>query len=385
MFHYLKFFHYFLTIIIGCVCLLFAGHFIWLGFLTFVGIYVLGDAFLGDDLTTPTLKHTKILDLLLYSALPVSILIFTICMWLVTPFEWYGIAQLSSLVGYDFIAAKEATTWWQLVIAVLFCGFLLSGAGTVVGHELVHRLYSKTAVTTGRWLMSMSFDANFSIEHVFNHHAKVATADDPVTAPRGRHVYSHIVRAIIGTNQSAWAIEKKRLSRKNLPIISIHNQYLRGWLMSVMWMLIAVAIASWQGLIFFIAIGIAAKVILEIVNYMEHYGLVRDPKQRVEPKHSWNSNRKISCWAMFNLPRHSHHHAQGAVPFNKLQPMEDAPVMISGYISTIAVVLIPPLWFKLMQPKLEHWDAHFANEQELEILRQQAQNQPRNIIQALIY
>jgi alkane 1-monooxygenase len=128
-----------------------------------------------------------------------------------------------------------------------------------------------------------------------------------------------------------------------------------------------------------------AKLILEIVNYMEHYGLVRDPKQPVKPKHSWNSNRKVSCWAMFNLPRHSHHHAQGAVPFEKLQAMEDAPVMISGYISTIGIVLVPPLWFKLMQPKLAHWDAHFANEQELAILKRQANDQPTNFIQSLLY
>jgi alkane 1-monooxygenase len=385
MFHYLKFFHYFVTILIGCICLLFGGHFIWLGFLTFIGIYVLGDAFLGDDVSTPSLNNTKLLNALLYSAMPLSLLVLAICMWLVTPYQWMGVAQVSEFFGYDFVAAKAATTWWQLAIAVLFCGFLLSGAGTVVGHELVHRLRSKFAVSMGRWLMSLSFDANFSIEHVYNHHAKVATSEDPVTAPRGRHVYSHIVRAIIGTNLSAWNIEKKRLSRKKLNVLSIHNQYLRGCAMTIMWMVLAFVLASWQGLLFFSAIGIMSKVILEVVNYMEHYGLVRDPKQPVKPKHSWNSNRKISCWAMFNLPRHSHHHAQASVSFDKLEPMQDAPVMISGYISTIAVVLIPPLWFKLMQPKLAYWDNNFANEQEREILRQQEQQQPTNFIQSLLY
>jgi alkane 1-monooxygenase len=385
MFHYLKFFHYFVSILIGCICLLFAGHFIWLGFLTFIGLYVIGDAFLGDDLSTPTLKNTKLLNALLYSALPLSLFILVICMWLVTPYQWYGMSQLSEFVSYDFAAAKAATTWWQLIIAVLFCGFLLSGAATIVGHELVHRLYSKFSVCLGRWLMSLSFDANFSIEHVYNHHAKVATANDPVTAPRGRNVYSHIIRAIIGTNVSAWNIEQKRLLRKKLPVLSAHNRYLRGCAMTLVWMILAFPLASWQGLLFFSAIGIMAKILLEVVNYMEHYGLVRDPKQPVKTKHSWNSNRKVSCWAMFNLPRHSHHHAQASVPFEKLQPMEDAPVMISGYISTIGIVLIPPLWFKLMEPKLAHWDNHFANEQEREILRRQAAQQPTNFIQTLLY
>nr|WP_136249534.1 alkane 1-monooxygenase [Ningiella ruwaisensis] len=385
MFHYLKFFHYYVTILIGGVCLLFAGDFIWLGFLLFIGIYVLGDAFLGDDLSEPDLANTSLLNALLYSALPISIALLLICMWLVTPYSWPFMESLSSTVGYDFVEAKAQTSWWQLVIAVVFTGFLLSGAATVVGHELVHRLRSKVAVCLGRWLMSLSFDANFSIEHVYHHHAKVATEEDPVTAPRGRNVYSHVARAIVGTNLSAWKIEKKRLARNHHSPLSFHNQYLRGWLMTLTALVIAFILASWQGVVFFTAIGISAKIILEIVNYMEHYGLVRDPKQPVKPKHSWNSNRKISCWAMFNLPRHSHHHAQGAVSFEKLKPMEDAPVMISGYISTIGIALIPPLWFKLMQPKLEHWDRHFANEQEREILKRQAQHQPRNFIQSLLY
>ncbi|MFC4699514.1 alkane 1-monooxygenase [Glaciecola siphonariae] len=385
MFHYIKFFHYFLTILIGCVCLLFGGHFIWLGFLLFVGIYVLGDAFLGDDLSTPELIHTGLLNALLYSALPIAIFMLAIAMWLVTPYQWAFMDSLSAMIGYDFVAAKQNTTLWQLLVAVFFCGFLLSGAATVVGHELVHRLRSKVAVCTGRWLMSLSFDANFSIEHVYNHHAKVATEEDPVTAPRGRNVYSHVIRAVVGTNMSAWKIEQKRLARKEQSVFSLHNRYLRGWLMTLCCLLVAFALASWQGALFFTAIGIMAKLILEVVNYMEHYGLVRHPRQPVKPKHSWNSNRKISCWAMFNLPRHSHHHAQGAVPFEKLQPMEDAPVMISGYISTIGVVLIPPLWFKLMEPKLAHWDAHFANDEEREILRQQARKQPTNFIQSLLY
>jgi alkane 1-monooxygenase len=385
MFHYLKFFHYFITILIGSVCLLFGGHFIWLGFMLFVGIYVFGDALLGDDLSTPVLSHTRLLNALLYSALPLAIFILSIGMWLVTPYNWAFMDSLSTFFGYDFAAAKHHTTLWQLAIAVLFCGFLLGGAATVVGHELVHRLRSKVAVTVGRWLMSLSFDANFSIEHVFNHHAKVATEDDPVTAPRGRNVYSHVARALLGTNLWAWKIESKRLSRKHQSIFSWHNQCIRGWLMSLTWLFIAFTVASWQGVMFFTAVAVITKLLLEVVNYMEHYGLVRDPREPVKPKHSWNSNRKISCWAMFNLPRHSHHHAQGAVPFEKLQPMQDAPVMLSGYISTVGIALIPPLWFRLMQPKLAHWDAHFANDREREILQQQAQKRPSSFLQSLLY
>jgi alkane 1-monooxygenase len=141
--------------------------------------------------------------------------------------------------------------------------------------------------------------------------------------------------------------------------------------MTITWLGFVFLLGNWQGVIFIAGVGLVAKVVLEIVNYMEHYGLVRHPRERVMPKHSWNTNRKISCWAMFNLPRHSHHHAKGAVPFEKLEAMPEAPVMIGGYISTIALVLVPPLWFKLMKPKLQHWDDTLANESELAILRTQ--------------
>ena len=141
--------------------------------------------------------------------------------------------------------------------------------------------------------------------------------------------------------------------------------------MSVSYLSVVTILAGWQSTIFLFAIGLTSKSILEIVNYMEHYGLVRHPKQPVKPKHSWNSNRKISNWAMFNLPRHSHHHARGSVPFVKLQPMPEAPLMISCYVSTIAIILVPTLWFSLMKPKLNEWDQHFANQDELDILKQQ--------------
>jgi alkane 1-monooxygenase len=143
--------------------------------------------------------------------------------------------------------------------------------------------------------------------------------------------------------------------------------------MTLVVLVIAYLVSGWAGVAMATGVGLFGKFILEVVNYMEHYGLVRDPRQPVQPRHSWNSNKRISCWAMFNLPRHSHHHAQGAVPFEKLKPMPDAPQMISGYISTIGIALIPPLWFKLMAPKLKEWDEDHANDRERKIIAQMEQ------------
>lgn len=371
MLHYLKFFNFYFAVSLGLISIWLGGMYIVYGYLIYLAFYVIGDALLGDDVSEPPLLNDTLLRYMLYSALPLSTVIFISSLWLVMPTDgvvWHFITPyLPDMV----INAKQTTTWWQIAVAVPFLGLMLGGVATVVAHELVHKIGNPMSVTIGRWLLAFSFDANFSVEHVYNHHIKVATADDPATAPRGRNVYSHFIKAFIGTQKAGWQIEKKRLTRKKLSVISWQNACIRGWLMSATLLAIAYLIAGVLGMLMSIAVGLSAKFTLEIVNYMEHYGLVRDPKQPVRPRHSWNSNRRVSCWTMFNLPRHSHHHAQGAVPFEKLKALPDSPEMIGGYISTMGIALIPPLWFRIMEKKLAHWDAHFANEEERSIIAKQ--------------
>jgi alkane 1-monooxygenase len=115
---------------------------------------------------------------------------------------------------------------------------------------------------------------------------------------------------------------------------------------------------------FFIACALFGKALLEIVNYMEHYGLVRNPQHPVQPRHSWNTNRRLSTWTMFNLTRHSHHHAAGEVAYQDLRPYPDAPMMLSGYLTTIVIALVPPLWHHLMTPRVLAWDRDFASDEE---------------------
>ena len=96
------------------------------------------------------------------------------------------------------------------------------------------------------------------------------------------------------------------------------------------------------------------------MNYIEHYGLVRDPETPVKPRHSWNTTRRLSSWTLFNLTRHSHHHAQGEVPFQDLRPLPGAPTMVAGYLTTIVLTLVPPLWHRIMAPRLVAWDRDHA-------------------------
>jgi alkane 1-monooxygenase len=371
-FHYAKFSLFHILTCVAIVSVFLGNQWIVWGYLLITGFIVLGDTFMGDDTESPKYSSPWILTAQLYLALPLLILLFLASMWQVNDLDKFGIGTtLTQLTGYDFIQAREQTQLWQYTIGVFFVGLMVSTVGTITGHELVHRTWNKTSLVIGRWLLAFSFDANFSVEHVYGHHRHVATKNDPATAPRGRNVYKHILVSSYSGNISAWNIEKARLKSKSLALISIHNICIRGYLMSLSLIAFSYLLAGLAGLAFFILSGIWAKCMLEIVNYMEHYGLQRVPKKRVEPKHSWNTNRRISSWAMFNLSRHSHHHANANIPFHKLSPYQSSPKMISGYLSTIIITLIPPLWFKMMESRLASWDKDYANDEERALIAQQ--------------
>ena len=371
--HYAKFSLFHLLTLLTVLAILFGQHWIPIGYALLTLFIVFGDALLGDDKQTPEFHTPWIFTVQLYAALPLLVLLTFVFLWNLSPVDIFGFgAKLTEVSGYDFNQAKAQTELWHQLVGVFFVGLMVSTVGTITGHELVHRTWNKTAVTIGRWLLAFSFDANFSIEHVYGHHRHVATPADPATAPRGRTVYAHIFYSTWQGNLSAWNIEAQRLTRKKSAILSIHNLCIRGYLMSLVLVVLAFVLAGTVGGLFFIACGLWAKAMLEIVNYMEHYGLVRSPDKRVEAKHSWNTNRKISSWAMFNLSRHSHHHAMGQVPFHKLQPYSEAPQMVNGYLATMLLTLIPPLWFKLMQPKLDDWDNRYASDEERALLTRQS-------------
>ena len=273
-------------------------------------------------------------------------------------------AWVTRVVDYDVLAARAATTFGQRVSAGVVTGLLIGMVGTITGHELTHRTWDRVSMFFGRWLLAFSLDTSFAIEHVYGHHRYVATESDPATAPRGRNVYHHIVASTVKGNLSAWKIEAARLAKRGYGVFSWHNRFLRGHLMSVALVAAAYAMGGWKAAGFFLACALWGKSLLEIVNYMEHYGIVRDPATPVEPRHSWNTNRRLSSWTLFNLTRHSHHHAQGEVPYHALRAYPEAPMMINGYLTTIVVALIPPLWHRLMTPKVLAWDRDYATDTE---------------------
>ncbi|SEA39128.1 alkane 1-monooxygenase [Alkalimonas amylolytica] len=326
-------------------------------------VIVAGDVLAGDDKTEPDYHHSWLLNGLLYSSLPLIVLLFFSLLWSVSSQDLFGYGQwLHQWSGFDALAARAQNQWWHYLPLSAGAALLIAMVATVPAHELTHRTSNRLAMLVGRWLLAFSWDSSFSIEHVYGHHRYVGTARDPATAPRGRTVYAHILYATLGGNISAWQIEQNRLARLKQPLLSYHNRFLRGVAMSLCLCVLAYALAGWQGLLLFSLCALLAKATLEVVNYIEHYGIERPLNQPVQPYHSWNSTKRISSWASFNLTRHSHHHARAQLPFYQLKPYPEAPNLPTGYLGSMLLALIPPLWFRLMTPKLAQWDQQYGGQ-----------------------
>lgn len=370
-FAYARYFLFHAIGLLSAASLVLGGRLTTAGLLGVLTLYILGDATLGDDTSTPAYRRPWILTAQLWLALPLVVLIVFASVWTMSSGDPLGFgALLTSLLGYDVVAARAATSWGHHVSGFVLTGLMIGMVGTIPAHELTHRTWDRVSMALGRWLLAFSFDTSFAIEHVYGHHRYVATNADPATAPRGRNVYAHVVISTLLGNASAWRIEAARLAKKGRSPWSVQNALLRGYAMSAA----LVGVSFWMGgataAAYFVACALWGKALLEIVNYMEHYGIVRDPRRPVEPRHSWNTNRRLSSWAMFNLTRHSHHHAQGEVPYQDLRPYPDAPMMINGYLTTLVIAMIPPLWHRLMAPKLVGWDRDHATPEERQLLAQ---------------
>lgn len=371
IFHYLKYFLFHFIGLAALAGITLGGPAVSYMVLAVLVIYILGDALAGDDTSTPEFNHPQILTFQLWLALPLLSAIMFASVWSVCDSDVLGYGALvQQLTGIDVLTARENTAIWHHFSAFIGSGLMIGLIGTITAHELTHRTWDPVSMLIGRWLLAFSFDTIFSIEHVYGHHRYVSSKDDPATAPRGRNVYFHILASTVKGNISAWKIEKKRLQRKGYAVFGPRNAVIRGHLMSVLLVAIAYAMGGLIAAGYFLACMLWGKALLEIVNYMEHYGMVRNPDTPVQPRHSWNTNKRISSWAMFNLTRHSHHHAQGEVPYQDLKPYPEAPMMISGYLTTIVIAMIPPLWHKLMIPKVLEWDAKYATAEELELVKE---------------
>ena len=265
----------------------------------------------------------------------------------------YPLYQTIALIWGIHLISLETSTTYQTFGAISL-GLITGGFGITLGHELIHRP-KKWEIGLGVLLLSQVSYSIFRIEHVFGHHRNVGTPKDCVSARLGENIYSFIPKAILKSFFSAWEIEQSRVKIKQLSIFK--NRLFHYLVFQIFWMALFYAIGGHVGLFIFLAQSIIAVILLELVDYIEHYGLQRKEispgvYEPVTEKHSWDTNFFVTNTSLFNLGKHAHHHRQAGLPYQKLQSSEKANQYQFGYSTAILITLIPPLWIKLINPKI---------------------------------
>ena len=281
--------------------------------------------------------------------------------YLFLPIQYAGFVAVFWLIGTGDL------TWVQQLGLATSIG-AIGGIGINTAHELGHKRESHE-----RWLSKVAlaqvFYGHFYIEHNRGHHVRVATPEDPASARVGESFYQFWPRTVLGSVESAWRIEKRRYARRHQHPFRIGNDVLNAWLMSaVLW----AALVAWLGigiLPFLLVQAVVGFSLLEVVNYMEHYGMLRQKVgvgerqryERVDPSHSWNSNNIATNVLLYHLQRHSDHHANPTRRYQTLRDFEESPVLPTGYAGMIVLALLPPVWRRVMDPRvLGHFDGDMS-------------------------
>lgn len=275
--------------------------------------------------------------------------------------------QFGFLIWGAYVVASYPLQWWEFAFFSFSFALVTGGIGITVAHELGHKKSKLEQFYAKVLLMTVSY-MHFMIEHNKGHHVHVATPKDPATGRKNENFYRFWSRSVMGSYRSAWKLEEQRLNRKNIPFWSWKNNMIIYSCLPFVFCAVLVALAYviglahfWLIIPFFFSQSIVAFSLLEIVNYIEHYGIVRKEiapgrYERVNPMHSWNSNHRLSNYFLFQLQRHSDHHANAFKRYQVLKHYNESPQLPSGYPAMILLASFPPLWFKLMNPKLKAWE-----------------------------
>ncbi|EPX84873.1 alkane 1-monooxygenase [Rubellimicrobium thermophilum DSM 16684] len=319
-------------------------------------------------------------------------------------FTWFLFDLLDLVIGLDTSNADPSTPdsdlfWYRLVTLIwwplqaltvfglvwyvpqaphlglgeklaLFFGIgIVSGAvGIVYAHELMHQ-----SSRLERWLadllLAQVLYSHFRSEHLRVHHIHVGTPRDPVSARYNEGFHRFFLRVLRQCPPSAWRAEKALLARAGLPVWSRRNPFWRYAVLQAAALALALALGGWEGLGLFLLQAFVAIWQLELTNYIEHYGLTRKHLgegryEPVRPRHSWNAAHRASNWFLINLQRHSDHHYKPDRRFPLLQTYDEdeAPQLPYGYPLMAAVALVPPLWRRMMNPRVRAWRRRFYPE-----------------------
>ena len=205
-------------------------------------------------------------------------------------------------------------------------------------------------------LLMPAFYMHFYIEHNFGHHLNVGTPKDPATSKKNQSVFSFWFSSIIGQILNAVRIQKDLLKKRKLGFFSVKNDFFYYQIFQLGYLTFVGIIYGFEGIFCSLMIALVGVLLLETINYIEHYGLCRSIKgsryERVTPMHSWNSNHAIGRLVLYELTRHSDHHHRASKKYQVLESIEESPQLPFGYTTSMLIALFPPLWFKLMNKRL---------------------------------
>lgn len=260
------------------------------------------------------------------------------------------------------IAHSAQLTLPSFVSLSLSVGITMGVFGVLAAHELVHG-DSRIGHLFGTAMLSAMSYRHFRIAHVHGHHRLAATEDDPATARRGEGFYHFLLRTLHGQYGDAWRIEKRRLAAQKLP--AWRNRLLMDGAITAFVFLAISCFAGARGTAFFAAQSAVAIIVLELFNYIAHYGLLRERdekgRQPFGAVHSWNSSNLLANALIFNMGRHTHHHARPFAPYHSLRHEDTAPELPLGYAGSILLALVPPLWQRIMDPAVQRLHTRSSN------------------------
>ena len=304
-----------------------------------VGVPVL-DTLVGTDRGNPpewaygALDDDRYYRILTYLYLPLQYLTFFWGLWMVV---------------------DGAGSWvTKLAIAVSVGG--VGGIGIANAHELGHKK-DKLERWLAKVVLAQTGYGHFEIEHNRGHHTRVATPEDPATARFGETFWRFFPRSVVGGVRSGWRLEKQRLARKGSGPWNLRNDVLNAWVMSVVLFAVTIAVLGPAVIPWLILQAVFGFSLLEVVNYLEHYGLLRQQDEtgryeRTRPAHSWNSDHIVTNVVLYGLERHSDHHANPTRRYQTLRTFDEAPQLPSGYGTMIGLAYVPPLWRKVMDHRV---------------------------------
>ncbi|MDX1569097.1 MAG: alkane 1-monooxygenase [Xanthomonadales bacterium] len=270
--------------------------------------------------------------------------------------------QLAVLIWAAWVACGLGTFDWPGFIGwIISTGYVGGILAINVGHELIHKR-SRLEQWTGGVLLSTVCYGTFKVEHVRGHHVHVATPEDPSSAGYDQSLYSFLLQAIPRNVSNAWRLEHRRLRQLGLPWWHWRNELLWWSALSLAWLGLATTAFGWLGAVFFVGQSLEAILSLETVNYVEHYGLRRrrlenGRYERPNPTHSWNSDAILTNLILLQLARHSDHHANATRPYPALRHFDESPQLPAGYSTMFLLAWVPPLWRRVMNPRVRAYQA----------------------------